>query len=182
VVKVGILGKMRKISSLATKRNAAKRAQAKAELPPNPMMVTWEVEKRPTDEWLAENGADCPDLPPDEHMIVGINVYLHMGFPQVGVLPANWKRGRVLLCTWEEQPYHRLEAECRADAGLPPIPLKDTVPFVRPGAVDIVKPLQDAIDKFHDPTQDRCSTCGATAADHTDGHPCTTFAGAPDAA
>lgn len=121
------------MSNLATRRNAQKRAIAKAELPPNPMMLTWELDKRPTDEWIAEHGEDFPDLPADEDMTVGVNLYAVMAFPAVGVLPANWKRGRSLLCTFQEMPYHQLEAFCREDAGLPAKPLKGAPEATDPG-------------------------------------------------
>lgn len=192
---------MAKVSNLATRRNAQKRAIAKAELPPNPMMLTWELDKRPTDEWIAEHGEDFPDLPADEDMTVGVNLYAVMAFPAVGVLPANWKRGRSLLCTFQEMPYHQLEAFCREDAGLPAKPLKGAPEATDPGpckfrlgkcirhtdcqpppAPPDGEPPEAPTPLRYDPTRNRCTTCGQEEADHAEATLCREYVPPPEAA
>lgn len=99
------------------RRNAAKERGPFDETPG--IWLSWELEKRPTDEWQLLHADEIargeqPE-PADEDMFVGINVYGHMAFPKRNVAPKNYPRGRTLMLTLTEVAFTEFRAEIMAD-------------------------------------------------------------------
>lgn len=88
-------------------------------LPKEFIRCEMEVEKRPSDEWVAMHQAEidrgeAPE-PEDDDMHVGLNCYMYLAIPNDKVPPNLWKQGRALLLTLTEVPYAEARAEAMAD-------------------------------------------------------------------
>jgi len=87
-------------------------------LPPPFERCDWEIERRPSDDWMDINreAFNRGEIEPgDVDMYVGVNLYGYHVVPKDNLPPSQWPQGRTLLLTVQEVPFVSFRAECLQD-------------------------------------------------------------------